>query len=460
MSKPRVLLFFSRIRTAQGLDAEVLKELLDNCDVHTMQGSDHFKLPFGTPLEPIENKLKGFKESLYYFVYFRRFIRFLENFDHPWLNSRNLYKGVSGKVSKLISLLRFLRSLNFAGFFAEWLIQYYNPYNSKLNESFDLVIAFNGVKDPYYDDIARWAKGRGIPLLSVPVNWDNLSCKPIIVRPDYMAVWGQQMLYIARSYQNFEFNKLFQIGSSRFETNYRVEREESRGSSREKLGLPLDKTILLFAGAGEHFDELPLLKILNDAVDSGELPQNVHIVYKPHPVRFLVKGGKIISDTDGVQQDDLTNVTIWHSGKSIADAEDNPYLISACDAIVSPQSTMVLEGAYWGIPNLSVFYNDPKHSEHDWEVYGRHINLLPLFKSEWTIECRSKETFLECAKKLIPMIGNQEISDAAKRDFFHCVYKDEITYGKRLLICAESILKRDLDGEVIPDYENRIYIGG
>lgn len=437
--KPRILLYFSHSRATMGLNRENLKEFLETCEVDVILGRDDNKLEFGNPIQnTVSNApLPAWKENTWYIAYYNVFLKFLDNFDHEWLRAAHLYKGMSHKVRRLIIILRKLHLLNLVSQVCEKRLRRNNPYSKLLSPRYDAVVAYNGLKDPWYDDIAHWARTNGIPIMGIPINWDNLSSKPFLVKPDFLGVWGLQNLYFARAYQNFPFHKTFQIGSARFEDHYRMP-VLTKQEWRKKLGLEPSGKLVLFAGAGENFDEKSLLEILDRALQNRHFSDDLTILYKPHPQRF---GGVRRSIPESWN---LKTIKIWPGLMEPLGVSENSALLAASDGIISAYSTLVLEGAYFGLPSVGIFYNDPLHSDHDWEVYGRHVNLLPMFVAKWNIEVRSKEAFLPAVQNLVKLMGRSEIEAAARADFDHCVYRDEVTYGRRLVIALEKILKRSM----------------
>src|SRR5690606_31209421 len=109
----------------------------------------------------------------------------------------------------------------------------------------------------------------------------NIAHKIFLQQPDYLGVWGEQSYLFARLLQKLPADKIFVIGSPRFEV-YRQE-HPSKEEARRRLNLPLDKPVLLFAGAGVVFDEVSLIEEFESAAARGLWDKEILLLYKPHP---------------------------------------------------------------------------------------------------------------------------------------------------------------------------------
>ncbi len=432
--KCRILLFSTRRRGALGFTNEVMKELLDTCHVETLLGMDENDLTIGHPAPFHPVKLSGFREYLWQFLYFYKLFPFLEKFDPEYLTAPHLFKGINSRMRRTITALRQTHLLRFVAYVSRAILILTNPYRS-LVPKYDLVIAYGGIKDPWFDDITRWAHSHKISVLCVPTNWDNLPGKPFVERPDYVGVWGAQSVYFARLCHGFLLKNIFQLGVNRFENHYAAAKTP-KDQWRKKLGLPEKGKMLLFAGAGETFNETPLLKILDEALDNAHFGPDVYSVYKTHPVT-RIKGLEHVDETL-----EFKKIIRWPEINE--SGADNSALLAACDAVITPYSTMMLEGAYFGTPSLTIYYNDPKFPGHDWYVYARNSSHIPMFVAPWAVKCNSPKTFLVGLENLMTKIGDQNIQESARRDYDHCVYRDSFSYGLRLLTSVENIMGKRL----------------
>ena len=180
--RPKILMHFSHRRATVGLSNKSLSSFLQKCEVKTILGKDEFNLFFGESLKLNDKKMSIFQVVAYYIQFYNHFFAFLETFDKDWLKANHLFKGVPHKLQKIIKLFKSLRILSLMAWIARQYLIFSNPY-SKILPNFDLLISFTGIKDPSGDNLTRWAKKFNIPVLAVPVNWDNLSSKPFVEKP-------------------------------------------------------------------------------------------------------------------------------------------------------------------------------------------------------------------------------------------------------------------------------------
>ncbi|MGH8758998.1 MAG: hypothetical protein ACREVW_05715, partial [Burkholderiales bacterium] len=140
------------------------------------------------------------------------------------------------------------------------------------------ILAYTSVRSYFVDDVVRDAKRCGLHLLASMNNWDCLNTKAFFETPPYLGVWGEQGFLIARLMHGIPSHRIFVIGAPRFEVYRR--RPISREEARQRLNLPADRRVLLFCGAGVPFDEVSLLEELDRAIETGQLPRNLLVVYK------------------------------------------------------------------------------------------------------------------------------------------------------------------------------------
>ncbi len=118
-------------------------------------------------------------------------------------------------------------------------------------------------------------------------NWDNLSSKAaLLYQPDYMGVWGQQSMIHARDIQDFPPERVFTIGTPRYETYFKALKVMVDGGAPPER--PYDFPYIVFAGYSWAFDELSCLHVLDEVLESlqGQIPAGLKIVYRPHPWRL------------------------------------------------------------------------------------------------------------------------------------------------------------------------------
>lgn len=228
----------------------------------------------------------------------------------------------------------------------------------------DLVIAPTAGTDPEVHDLVCEAAELGIPSLLLFNGWDNISSKTWFIRlPDYIGVWGDQCVDHAVAIHGFQRERVFALGVPTFRQHFEM--------SGRDLPSPYPFPYVLFAGCALPFDERSALAAL-DAELGRSGPEDVRIVYRPHPWRHPR------AVDDGVGLDDFRSVVIDQQvqaqylaaqgrGASLG-PEDflpsldyYPALLSNAELVVCPLSTMVVESAILERPVLILAYDDRVH---------------------------------------------------------------------------------------------------
>lgn len=268
------------------------------------------------------------------------------------------------------------------------------------------VLVYTSVRSYFADDIVRDARRLGVPVLALTNNWDNLNTKSFLEAPSYLGVWGEQGFLIARLMHGIPPHRIFVIGSPRFEIYRRF--RPTRTEARNRLNFPLDRRIILFCGAGVPFEEVSLIEDLERAIEKGDLPNDLLVVYKAHPLRFARKSEKPFNPHE------FRHVVLApETERQLTDLELYPSLLAAADAIISPFSTMVMEGARHGIPAMCLGYDDPGHANHDWGRSAFNLHLYMIRHSDWAVVCESRAAFRSSCERLIAMVGDRALATQA-----------------------------------------------
>jgi hypothetical protein len=274
-------------------------------------------------------------------------------------------------------------------------------------EEIDVVLASTSVKSALVDDLVRWSRRSGRPLLALQTNWDNIALKGFFEVPPYIGVWGEQSFLIARLLHKIAAHRIFVIGTPRFEI-YR-ETFLDRRAARRELGLPEKGRTLLFCGASVAFDETSLIEELDKAIEDGMFGHDVHVFYKPHFTRAARAGERALEVAK------LRHTTVYSAPSGVpTELEAYPAILAAADAVISPFSTMVMEGARHGLPALCLGYPDPAHANHDWNRVSYNLHLYMIRHGDWSVVCDRRDRFLECCGRLMELVGDPAIVESAR----------------------------------------------
>jgi hypothetical protein len=302
------------------------------------------------------------------------------------------------------------------------------------------VLVYTSVRSHFADDVVRAARRRNIPTLAVTNNWDNLNTKAFFERPAFLGVWGEQAFLIARLMHGFVPPQIFVVGSPRFEI-YRGSRP-TRAEAQAALNLPANRRVLVFCGAGVPFEEVSLLDEFDAAVSDGRLPPDLLLVYKPHPLRFRRAAERTFDPAR------YRHVVQAPEPKDYLDLSRYPLLLAAASALISPFSSMVMEGAYFGLPALCLGYNDPGHANHDWNraAFNLHNYIIRHGEGDWVVLCQQRHRFLETCLALLKLIDDPGAAEAARAAASAVWVSGKRTVVDRLVEAIDTIMGRTPGG--------------
>ena len=324
----------------------------------------------------------------------------------------------------------------------------------------DFFVLPSALLDYITDDVLQLADALKVPTLMLVSGWDNLSSKGLIYhQPTMIGVWGEQSRDHAVSVQNASPDAVHVVGCPHYE-NFRSSEEMDRGELRKGFGLPVDGHVVLFAGTLRLFDETQLLKELDRAIETGLLPP-MKILYRPHPWRdarrdeddfFQYEWRHITMDAQIADTYKATKATNQNSTSDnfLFRMQHLPRLYRAVDALISPMSTVLLEGLLFGLPTMAVAFNDGKHSWSADKV-SRMMHFKELYDVPGLIVCRDRNQFFPQLKQLIAKIGDVEFSSTLRKHTGFFVHQDDRSYGERVAALVEKMLAETTDK---PNYQS------
>lgn len=332
--------------------------------------------------------------------------------------------GAGPIVSALISLISRLRLAGVAAFVLRAWLRATTPHSIPAEQKPDALLVYTSVNSYFADDLIREARAKSIPVLALTNNWDNLNTKSFLETPPYLGVWGEQGFLIARLMHRLFPHQIFIIGAPRFEI-YR--RRVAKAEARRLLGLPNDARMLLFCGSGVSFEETSLIEELDAAISDGRLPGDLHVLYKPHPMRFQRTGEKEL------QFSRLRHVTPAVSQRGLTELDLYPCMMAAADGIISPFSTMVVEGAHHGLPALCLGYNDRGHANHDWDRVSYNLHLYVIRHAEWALVCDERAQFIPKCRSFVQKLGEPRLAIEAANSASMVFHVGEATVAQNIV---------------------------
>ena len=285
------------------------------------------------------------------------------------------------------------------------------------------IIFLGSPKDIIFDDLMYLAKKKSLRTKLIFTNWDNATTKPYKIKPDEVFCWGKETESLSKKIHKIKSSS---IGSIRFEKHQELKKKYryiSKNFIKKKLKLKKENKYILFAGVTLPFDEFNSLKILNDYLVKYET--NYKILYKPHPY------GRIKIPKKKIKQ--LKNI-VYVKNNIFKNFKYYFYLINSTEGIISPYSTMILEGFFFQKPALCLAYNDNNLEVFNWKLNSKYQPHLKIIKNKkitiWCYKLADLSTSLKLFLKKINQ-SNKNYS-TYKNIISKSIHFDDTNYSQRL----------------------------
>ncbi len=307
-----------------------------------------------------------------------------------------------------------------------------------------LVLAPGSALDSYSHMILRSAARLGIPTAMVVTHWDYFSKKGLLrVMPDRIYVWGEDMRQLAIQCNGIDPGIVRVAGVPQFQRYLAALDPRRRDVARTAFGIPPNARAVLFAGTSAPYDELAVLKRLDQAVHT-QGGVETRIIYRPHPRAWPRRAA------ENIDVRALASVVLDAAAdQTRAPGEHFLDLMAAVDGIVSPFSTMILEGALCGKPSLCVSFDD---DVNDWSFSAansaEHIRLLE--GRNWLDVCRRSGELEAMFAAFLSKLGDASLAGRIREEMKRTIHYDADHYGARLL----KLLREDF--RFTPGIERRV----
>ena len=229
-----------------------------------------------------------------------------------------------------------------------------------VREKPDVVLAPSTTDVPAHYYLIKACRKLKVPIVLLVDGWDNISSKTVFpVQPDYIGVWGKQSEDQAVSIHDYPRDRIFRIGTPRFDPYFKE-------ADRPKE-LPFKERYALFTGCNLPFDEISTLKYLDWWIEENKI-RDFKILYRPHPWMQKRQSFNVFIDYKHIVLDPQMREYYWLNQfkpetKSylFPALEYYPGLLKNCEFMISSLTTMIMEGALVDKPVLVLAYDDGVH---------------------------------------------------------------------------------------------------
>jgi hypothetical protein len=307
----------------------------------------------------------------------------------------------------------------------------------------DVMIHPSVLAGVFINDLVVASNARNIPLVVIMNSWDNPSTKRAMTgHPDWLLVWGPQTRTHAMEFMEMPPERVICFGAAQLDL-YRNQPRIDRDEFCRRHGIGSDARILLYAGSSRGADEFSHLCMLDDAIDSGELGDTM-VIYRPHPWGGGGEGGNRILDRtwrnvriEQTMRGYLERVKAGNPGITTPDYRDTHDLLSCVDALVSPLSTILIEGALHGKPILCFLPDE----EDSFGNYTRALSHFDEFFAEPNFMVgRGLSSLVPQVRALISKVGDARFANALQEASSHFVSRFDRAYDERLVEFIEDVV--------------------
>lgn len=305
----------------------------------------------------------------------------------------------------------------------------------------DIIIHPSTFAGYFINDVIAEGKAQGIPTMLLMNSWDNPSTKRATSgKADWVAVWGEQTQRHTHFYMGIPKDRIVCFGAAQFEA-YRTSPRITREEFRAEYGLPPKKKVLLYAGSSRGTEEAKHLAWLEDAIERGRFG-DVSVVYRPHPWGFGKQQALDIINTawkhihvEKSMQDFIRTIA---DGKRPSDFLMAEYarthdVLSSVDMLLSPLSTIIVEGALHGIP-VMCFYAKEEEKGGIWQKTLKNLaHFEDIFRSPSVVVCTDYEDFLPSVDELCRRAEDPEFCERIIKEMAYFAVFHEKSYGDGLL---------------------------
>ncbi len=308
----------------------------------------------------------------------------------------------------------------------------------------DVVIHPTVLAGLFINDLVTVCGERGIPLVAIMNSWDNPSTKRAMTgSPDWLLVWGPQTHQHAVDFLKMPPERVICFGSAQFNV-FRNPSRLSRAEFCARHELSPDRRILLYAGSSKGTDEFKHLCMLDDAIENATLP-DAAVVYRPHPWGNGGKGGSRIIDHEWRHVRIEATMKVYldrvkNEGRAMAtpDYRDTHDLLSCIDALVSPLSTILLEGAMHGKPALCFLPAEDEAEDH-YRLALPMIHFEGLFSNPLFPIARGDAELVPSVGGLLVTTGDEAFGAKLQQACEHFVTSFPQGYERRLREFIETL---------------------
>lgn len=342
------------------------------------------------------------------------------------------------KLSYLLKILFFFKIKIISGIKIFFLKLKLNILKSDIdffrNLNLDLIILVNTSFEPSILYTSIIAKKLNIKTFVLPLNWDNVSSKSVLVpKPNYVGAFSEQVKEHINTIQKISLKNIFLIGTPRFDKYFEISKLSNTYS--------FDFDYILFVGVFKNINEKLILDKLEQIINTSPI-ENLKIVYRPYPKK---KNLKLINDFDYkniiLDPNFQTQRNTIH--KNFYNQEFLVDLIRNSKFVIGGLTSMILEVSLLKKNFLALSYDDKSKSFiSPQSIYFGYEHFKGLEKINTITFCSDLNLFENLFYDILRKSNGEKLVELPENiNYFYPI--DERTSAQRLQSAIESILDTD-----------------
>ncbi len=295
--------------------------------------------------------------------------------------------------------------------------------------------ALNGV---YVNDFVLACRARGIPSVIIMNSWDNPSTKNTVdAHPDWMLVWGPQTVEHAVRYMGMTRDRVVACGAAQFDV-YSHPPSIDRHAAASQVGLDPQRRSFLYGASSILAGDYARLKQIDAWCQSlgSAAPQ---VLYRPYPWRRLEgEITKILNEPWSHVVVQKSALRIHADGDLGETAKERFVALQAVDAVISPLSTILLEGMLMHKPVLCVYPEGEMKLEFT-PANAPLAHFAEIFANPDVTMVRNDGEFAAGLDRLLGQIGDEAVRARIEATARQVVEPFREPYPERLNAFVEKV---------------------
>jgi hypothetical protein len=294
--------------------------------------------------------------------------------------------------------------------------------------------------DPFCNEVVWACEAADVPCVLLQSGWDDLSSNGRVYgRTALLGCWGPQSRKYAAVLQRIPRRRTELMGAPHCEPLRQTSMDEVN-RLRTALGVRGRERLLLFGG-GRQFDEIRVLRHLEDAIAEGRL-RRTRVVYRPHPWRarrphdasfFDFEWSHVVIDPEMRDRylREQAEQGYLERHAPMFDMAHLSTLLCASDAVVSSVSTLLVESLIADRPTMAIGIGDSQgHDTSDVTLEMTHLaELRESVALRW---CFDIDQLIESCAELLRGRRHRWQTKARAKALDLIVTSEPGTYAERL----------------------------